>query len=301
MSARITVHQLSTSPVAKFAPVQALSNATVEHFRRNFFRRGVPVVFPRGQFTDLPALKHWFRPKSDELHISSELTLDRTHLLGHEEVMVPLELTSSGDRFQRFHAPLSMFVEWLQHAASSRTVDRLYLAQAPVSNLPQCLKDDFPAPTYVINAGKGDIYDTNLWIGLAPTNTPLHRDPNPNLFVQLAGKKIVRLFEPAVGVDVFKRVRKEIGMDASAVFRGDEMMKGQEKDLLEKEVWGDETGGDTINRPIGYEAQLGRGDGLFIPNGWWHSIKGVGEGVTGSVSIRSFQGLTVSGFLTGHD
>ncbi|KAH0565930.1 hypothetical protein GP486_000683 [Trichoglossum hirsutum] len=286
MSRPCAIHLLSASRVAGFVPVQSSGDATVEHFRQNFFRPGVPVVFPRGQFADLPALKRWFLPKSDELHISSELALDRAHILGHEEVMVPLELTSRGDEFQRFHAPLSMFVDWLQDAASSRTVGRLYLAQASVSNLPQRLKDDFPAPAYVADAGKGDIYDANLWIGLAPTNTPLHRDPNPNLFVQLAGKKVVRLFEPAVGLDIFRRVRDEIGRDASVLFRGDEMMKGQEKDLLENEVWGDKASEDT-NQTIGYEAQLERGDGLFIPNGWWHSIKGVGEGVTGSVSAQS--------------
>jgi hypothetical protein len=137
-----------------------------------------------------------------------------------------------------------------------------------------------------MHAGRGDIYDTNLWIGLAPTYTPLHRDPNPNLFVQLAGTKIVRLFEPVVGADIFKRVQKEAGANASAVFRGDEMMKGQERELLENEVWGDKPCENTANRAVGYEVQLGRGDGLFIPNGWWHSIKGVGEGITGSASTH---------------
>jgi Cupin-like domain len=278
--------QLPASRITAFAPVQVLGDPTVEHFRRHFFRPSLPAIFPRGQFADLPALKHWFLPKNGTLHSSSELLLDRTHLLGPEEIMVPLELTSGKDEFQRFHAPLIMFVEWVRRAAMSNTTDRLYLAQAKVSDLPQRLKDDFPAPAYVTRAGKGDIYDTNLWIGLAPTYTPLHRDPNPNIFVQLAGTKVVRLFEPAIGVDIFKRVQREVGANASAVFRGDEMMVGQEKELLEDQVWGDRAGNDTTFRPLGYEAQLGRGDGLFIPSGWWHSIKGVGEGITGSVSVQ---------------
>jgi ribosomal protein L16 Arg81 hydroxylase len=48
-------------------------------------------------------------------------------------------------------------------------------------------------------------------------------------------------------------------------------------------VWGDSVSADTEGS--GYEAHLEAGDGLFIPKGWWHSIKGVGEGVTASVSV----------------
>ncbi|KAI9782932.1 MAG: hypothetical protein M1839_004407 [Geoglossum umbratile] len=281
MGARAVVRQL---PALRIEPIPVLSDPTVEHFRRHFFYPGLPAIFPRGQFADLPALKRWFRPKDGGPYSSAGLVLDRRHLLGPDEVMVPLELISGKGEFQRFHAPLSTFVEWVQHAAMSNMTDRLYLAQAQVSDLPRRLREDFPAPTYVTHAGKGDIYDTNLWIGIAPTYTPLHRDPNPNLFVQLAGTKIVRLFEPSVGVDIFKRVQKEVGTNASPVFRGDEMMDGRERELLEDEVWGYRTSDDTTSGVLGCEAQLGRGDGLFIPNGWWHSIKGVGEGITGSVN-----------------
>ncbi|KAI9767223.1 MAG: hypothetical protein M1840_005823 [Geoglossum simile] len=280
----VIVRQLPASRVTAFAPVQVLSDPSVEHFQQHFFHPSLPVIFPRGQFADLPVLKHWFQPKDDTLLRSSAFTLDRTHLLGPEEIMIPLELTSGKDKFQRFQAPLSMFVEWVWRASTSDVTDRLYLAQAKISDLPQRLKDDFPAPAYVTRAGKGDIYDTNLWIGLAPTYTPLHRDPNPNIFVQLAGTKIVRLFEPDVGVDIFKRVQREVGTNASAVFRGDEMMVGQERELLEDQVWGDRAGNNTTSGVLGHEAQLDRGDGLFIPSGWWHSIKGVGEGITGSVN-----------------
>ena len=128
-------------------------------------------------------------------------------------------------------------------------------------------------------AGKGDIYDANLWMGLSPTYTPLHRDPNPNLFLQLAGRKVVRLFPPDVGATIFAGVQEKLGRNASSTFRGEEMMQGPEKDLLEREVWEHkEHGAD------GYEAVLDHSEALFIPLGWWHSIKGVGKGVTASVN-----------------
>jgi hypothetical protein len=66
------------------------------------------------------------------------------------------------------------------------------------------------------------------------------------------------------------------------------MMQGRERTLLEQAIWDDtETVGSRRNWE-GYEVELQAGDGLFIPKGWWHSIKGVGESVTASVS-QSYQ------------
>jgi oxalate decarboxylase/phosphoglucose isomerase-like protein (cupin superfamily) len=65
---------------------------------------------------------------------------------------------------------------------------------------------------------------------------------------------------------------------AAAAFRGEEMMQGEERTLLEQAVW-DDADSDGTNNMLGegYEAHLETGDGIFIPKGWWHSIKGVGD------------------------
>ena len=133
----------------------------------------------------------------------------------------------------------------------------------------------------MLQAGKGDIYDSSLWLGVAPTYTPLHRDPNPNLFVQLAGRKTVRLLAPDTGEGVYERVKRAVGGqgDGKGVIRGEEMMKGKEREVLEDLVWGKRDVGED-----GWEAVVEGGDGVFIPQGWWHSLKGPGEGVTGSVN-----------------
>ncbi|KAK4690937.1 hypothetical protein P7C71_g5957, partial [Lecanoromycetidae sp. Uapishka_2] len=145
------------------------------------------------------------------------------------------------------------------------------------------MKEDLPTPEIVTKAGTGDIYDTNIWMGIPPTYTPLHRDPNPNLFVQLAGQKIVRMISPKEGKSIFHRIQKALGKSQSASFRGEEMMKGDEKQLLEAEVW-DNSFESVDGAASGYEVNLAGGDGLFIPKGWWHSVRGTGGGVTGSVN-----------------
>ena len=60
---------------------------------------------------------------------------------------------------------------------------------------------------------------------------------------------------------------------------------------LNEVVWGDDVivveGGEMDGegrRAIGYEAVLKAGDGMFIPKGWWHSVRGVGEGIIGSAN-----------------
>jgi hypothetical protein len=183
---------------------------------------------------------------------------------------------SDGESFHRFNAPLSFFLQACR--SSSPSLRRLYIAQAQITDLPKELQDDLPTPRLVKEAGRGDVYDANIWMGVPPTYTPLHKDPNPNLFMQLASSKRVRLFPPNRGSIIFQDVQQRIGQYSSASFRGDEMMEGPERDALDQAVWGDSVPKE------GLEATVNPGDALFIPKGWWHSIKSVGTDVTVSVN-----------------
>ena len=272
----------SYTTISQFKPAKSLQSFTIEAFRTDYFTTGTPVLL-RNHFRSIPAISNWFQlnPNSRD---SQDLNI--TYLETYAPTIVPLEITRSSfsasspqqshpaaEEFERIHAPLSLFLSFVSQSNTPTT--RLYLAQCPLNSLPQPLQSDIPTPELVLKAGKGDIYDTSLWLGRPPTRTPLHRDPNPNLFVQLAGKKIVRLMEPHVGRAVYEHVRARSG---HANMRGEEMMVGEEMRRLEEAVWGD------TGREVGWEARLVSGDGLFIPTGWWHSVKGVGEGITGSVS-----------------
>ena len=284
-------------------------DSTLETFRKQAFAAELPAVLPRETFKDLPAISKWF------VEVSGKTSLNRAYLARYGSAIVPLEI-SNDSQFSRTEQSLSFFLECVN--ASSSTFDsrpqryftayvpgaravkrrrlsndffsassvatptaRIYLAQASISDLPQGLRNDVPTPELVLKAGKGDVYDSSIWIGEAPTYTPLHRDPNPNLFVQLAGTKVVRLFKPDVGRAIFAKVQEKIGGSASATIRGEEMMQGVEKRALDLEVWGQAD--DNEFASSAWEAELGTGDGLFIPKGWWHSVKGIGVGMTGSV------------------
>ncbi|KAJ4326091.1 hypothetical protein N0V94_000253 [Neodidymelliopsis sp. IMI 364377] len=161
---------------------------------------------------------------------------------------------------------------------------RIYLAQHSLTDLPHSLRADLPTPTLLSKLGRGDIYASSLWMGRPPTRTPLHRDPNPNLFVQLAGQKVVRLMRPEIGRAVYERARLRAGGGGRANMRGEEMMVGDEMQAIEEAVW------DGQDEAIeGVEAQLSAGDGLYIPLGWWHAVRGIGTGANASVSEGSCQ------------
>lgn len=303
---RSSVRNFSASSNPQYRPVNILEDATLETFQQRCFLPEQPAILPRSTFQDLPALKQWFKRESPESTPDTSnpgASLNVEYLRQHgADAFVPLELTestpadaiskSNGETaeihsFRQFHAPLTLFLDWMRTAETTPQSTRLYLAQCQLLDLPPILREDFPTPELVACAGKGDVYDTNVWIGHPPTYTPLHRDPNPNLFVQLAGEKVVRLLAPADGQAVFGAVRRQLGKSGSreaAAFRGDEMMQGRERALLDEMVWGTPVSAGS-DAGVGFEASLGAGDGLFIPKGWWHSIKGVGEGVTASVSM----------------
>ncbi|KAF3000327.1 hypothetical protein E8E13_009320 [Curvularia kusanoi] len=144
---------------------------------------------------------------------------------------------------------------------------RMYLAQHSLADLPASLQADVPTPALLSQLGRGDIYASSLWMGRPPTRTPMHRDPNPNLFVQLAGQKIVRLLRPDVGRGVYERARLNAGGSGRANMRGEEMMAGAEMQALEGAVWGEQD-----EAAVGFEAEMSAGDGLYIPLGWWHAV-----------------------------
>jgi len=195
-----------------------------------------------------------------------------------------------GPRFQEFHsfnAPLELMMKASRNPTSAQSpvaseLPGLYIAQAQVADLPRALQEDLPLPALlrdIRESGTVDIYGANLWMGTPPTFTPLHKDPNPNLFVQMAGRKTVRLLEPAKGQRLFDNVQRRIGARASAQMRGAEMMQGPERLALRDAVWGDEAKTHEL-----LEVTLEPEDALFIPERWWHSIKSEGSGFNASVN-----------------
>ncbi|KAF4345960.1 hypothetical protein FBEOM_102 [Fusarium beomiforme] len=177
--------------------------------------------------------------------------------------------------FYRFTAPLRLFNKIYHYNRVLRSMKlpiiSAYIAQCPIGDLPRPLQDDLPTPQIIKSVGKGDMYDSSIWLGIAPTYTPLHRDPNPNFFCQLFGTKIIRLMLPKAGDAFFGEMQARMHKTDNGRLRTEDMMQGEERKNLHSAIWDDD------KTPGGvFEVVLEPGDSMFIPSHYWHSVKSAG-------------------------
>ncbi|PHH85290.1 hypothetical protein CDD83_635 [Cordyceps sp. RAO-2017] len=265
-----------------------------------------PLLFHNGTAspaTQLPALHKWFsKDESTERAFAAymmkfqesgpfpyELTLPspeatdavarfRDWLTGSADVMdhvlagiIQSTLSEGeGQTFFQLYSPLRLLIRALEFNRSQESKAmstlHLYIAQSALGELPSPLQDDLPTPWLVQRTGH--VYSSSIWLGTTPTYTPLHRDPNPNLFCQLCGSKVVRLLPPSSGDRLFFEVQVKIRQRGNSRIRTSEMMEGPERQALHEAVWNPDTQPEEL-----HEVELSAGDALFIPVGWWHSVK----------------------------
>ncbi|CAI6098125.1 unnamed protein product [Clonostachys chloroleuca] len=297
--------------VASTTNLKALTD--VDTFRENAFNSGNPFHFRNvskdGDKSDLPAASKWFESISDKispvpLHTLSptlaqyldwpfpfelvskpseqnpSLVAFRDWLLQTQDVtsqmlaeMLQPAISELPDRsFFQLYAPLRLLKKALEFNQTTIENDGapvlLYIAQSSLTDLPPALQEDLPTPHLVQHAGKGDVYNSSIWLGTEPTYTPIHRDPNPNLFYQLCSHKIMRLLPPTIGDRVYFEVQAKIRQHGNSRIRTTEMMEGKEREALHEAIWANEKISDHL-----LEVDLAPGDALFIPKGWWHSVK----------------------------
>jgi hypothetical protein len=320
-------HQLPYRAIFKPLPCLTWPKHDLAHFRTTHFQPEVPVTLRRDSNHVVPAIETWFTPLILPHCNSQAKKLSDQPFDAPLDVIVPVEHTSykqgsftqeeeKEEAFERGEASLVHFKSWitqtLENPMGPETDTNLYLAQCDLALLPKNLRDDLPPPNVVTKAGKGDIYASSLWMGIPPTHTPLHKDPNPNILVQLAGKKTIRMLQPQFGKAVYAYTRRlcaEAEGDTSASgssLRGEEMMFGLERKILDMFIWDNEGGGENKARQekgkeaemVGYETTLKAGDGVFIPKGWWHSVRGIGhhkDGINASVSCIQ---IDIDAFIT---
>ncbi|TLS23985.1 hypothetical protein PpBr36_08724 [Pyricularia pennisetigena] len=208
------------------------------------------------------------------------------HQLGDQDIQLENLLSAElrnctpGSSMIRFEGPISLFklAVMYNHASLSsggQPLANFYVAQLPIVDLPPNLQTALAPPRVVLEAGKGDVYGGSLWMGLTPTKTSWHRDPNPNILSQSVGSKVVRMMPPRPGERVFHDVQSRLGaITSNSRIRGMELLDGPEATALDDAVWGP----DADRMPEMVEATLDPDESLFIPQGWWHSVKSFNPG-----------------------
>ena len=174
-----------------------------------------------------------------------------------------------GDAMQgtNSHSVMTL-AEYVAGVAHGQLDSKSYLSQFDVLKaLPQ-LEDDLRLSLLPKRFGK-----TLAWIGCAGTFTGLHCDHADNLVAQLVGRKRFTLAAPTACELVYVSKKYDYFTDCSVV-------DARQPDLnrhprLAEVQWS--------------SVELGPGDMLFTPAGWWHYV----EALEASVTVNRF-GLNVA-------
>jgi lysine-specific demethylase 8/hypoxia-inducible factor 1-alpha inhibitor (HIF hydroxylase) len=146
---------------------------------------------------------------------------------------------------------------------------RIYLAQIPVGGRPAA-----EAEAIAERLGLKAMSDANLWIGPGGHVEPLHYDPMDGVLMQLRGAKQVRLLPPAETRNLYP-----------FPLLGGALRPWFSQAYLESPAADQPRLADAARAMVTVE--LGEGDALYMPAGWWHEVTARGEDYV--VSVNRFQ------------
>jgi hypothetical protein len=269
---QVSPFNITYRPIPRLAASFAISA-----FRAEFFLPSRPTIISG---CGLPAVKKWFEEAENCKSFSQYL---RDHASTSK---VEVELRNLRTRsLSRVTLPYSEAITLLnaQRAGQWPSDTTVYIAQSSINDLCNELASDLPTPRIVRETARGDEYGSSLWMGFPPTSTPLHHDPNPNFFIQMAGMKRFRLLDPPNGALMYQAA---MGNRGSRV-RGAELLVGEESQQIEEWLWGEKSPEDISGQVQMdcFEACLSEEDGIFIPLGWWHSVRGIGNAASINASV----------------
>jgi len=150
------------------------------------------------------------------------------------------------------------------HTLPFAAAAQLILAEAPYrvrgSPIRECYPELWPdlEPLPLLSPWQARM-EMLLWFSPGDCVTPLHYDPWHTCFVQVYGKKRFTLFAPADAPWLYP--------DEAAAHSGQK--RASRVDITQP----DEEQFPLFRRATAIRVELGAGDMLYIPPGWWHAVK----------------------------
>lgn len=219
--------------------VPRLSGLSREDFLSRFYASGRPVVV-EGALTDWPALEKW-----------TPAYLRKT--VG--DAPVEFQSDRSGDPdFEllkdkhKVRAPFGRFMDLIEGQAGNDAYITAYNSGTNAEAF-RPLESDMRFIDVYLTAGHG-----MLWVGPAGTFTPLHFDLTNNMLAQVVGRKQVILVPPSE--TPLMAHRRHVFSDVH--------------DIEDERCLAKHPGARNARRHV---VDLGPGDLLYIPIGWWHQVR----------------------------
>jgi hypothetical protein len=222
-------------------------------FLDRYYCANRPVLI-KGMLEDWPAMKKWspgyMKERFGERNV--EVQMNR---LGNERF----------ERQKDRHRKQLKMAEFVDLVVASETNDYYMTASNCGVNgdsLADLWEDIVQIPEYLDGSKR---QNTFLWFGPKGTITPLHHDMTNNLMAQVCGRKLIKLIPSYDIANVYNDFHCYSAVDCGAV-NYERFPKFRQARLI--------------------ECELGPGDLLFLPIGWWHYVQGLSVSIT--VSFTNF-------------
>eukprot|EP01119_Soliformovum_irregulare_P007162 TRINITY_DN19563_c0_g1_i1.p1 TRINITY_DN19563_c0_g1~~TRINITY_DN19563_c0_g1_i1.p1 ORF type:complete len:240 (+),score=46.42 TRINITY_DN19563_c0_g1_i1:2-721(+) len=225
--------------------IQRVSSITPQDFTNLFFKPKVPVIIT-GAIDHWPAVHRWRDLR--------EFGRRRSN------IAVPIEMGGAYNtpKFKQAMVPLGAYIESFINDDQDETKFQPYMAQFDLLDEVPELKDDIITPDY-INVEDCALERCNMWIGPRGTITPLHRDPQHNIFAQIVGSKRFRLYNPS---------------DEAKLYPGSGTLKNTTRiSNIETPSDSDRKLYPEFAKATPIEGIVNEKELLFIPRGWWHHVR----------------------------
>jgi hypothetical protein len=221
--------------------IERRRDVDADELLRGYWRASWPVVL-EDAMARWPALERWspraLKERFGEVRVRVQTGRDADpladqHLAAHREEM-----------------PLADYIDAITTAGESNDLYLVARDRAFDSDGLLPLLDDVVAPPYhdAARLPRG----CSLWLGPAGTRTPLHHDQTNNLMCLVFGRKVVHLASPTSPALV-ERTR---GLWSELDLEDLEDLDDDERAALEV-----------------FRVEMGPGDALFVPAGWWHQVR----------------------------
>lgn len=228
--------------------IERIAPPARRHFERNFVRRSRPVIVD-GLIDSWPA-KSWTIEFFRQHHASVPVVV--------EVWETPEDCTGTADYAANMRHVTMSLGEYIDIISSRGPSKQYYLVQVPIlEKLPE-LKSHMRPLGYYSQLLKKLTIPELFWLGPPGTVTPCHFDFAHNFLIQVVGRKTVTLFSPDQARQLyFPHNLKKWNFSPVDV---------EKPDLEQFPLFRDA-------RPV--KCVLNPGDALFIPQGWWHHVRGL--------------------------
>ncbi len=231
--------------LAKYSAIdEVIALPSLADFETFYFNQQAPVVL-LGLAKTWPACRKW--QDSTYLH----------QVLGHQIFPVELGKSHLDADWSKRQMLFSDFYQDYVVAEDRCSCVTGYLAQTKLSEQMPLLLKDISIPNYCVNKLGSAPLDLYAWFGPEGTESPLHKDRRDNIYVQIAGQKLILLFDRRESPFMYAHQEGPLSNSSRVDVTCPDLTAFPNFSLAS-------SGKITILHP---------GDCLFIPKGAWHYIK----------------------------